>query len=412
MSQCFRNISNKFTTVNSLLNTRKHVTQLDKELPHRVKPSTFLEEFLNTRSITSSTTDCSNYKLQSSAASSLGLLNTCDAWRDACEREEEVARKSQLHGNCKTPVSLNPVISSMKRYKISPDDIVATGNRWNDPNSWLAYEIESSEKTYTRFSNGMALLKTNESILSEYEKKMILLADSKLNLQGTETPKQQSPNTGGSPSNEQLQLIFNALRDQLPKIFYTSLDYSIYHRDIEFINNIRGTVTRGVVPYTKQVILLKTMGNLKFASVNFDILKMTLDPEDNSIKVRWRINGFSGLRAFVTFWKVKVWNLKETTENEIWYDGFSTFYVNGEGLVYKHVADKVMPDRNETPVTKDPSGVAAKLALFLGLLVPGEMIPQMYLLRPVSRRYGSLLRKLRGDTQYVATNLLPLEKVK
>jgi len=24
-----------------------------------------------------------------------------------------------------------------------------------------------------------------------------------------------------------------------------------------------------------------------------------------------------------------------------WYDGFSTFYVGGDGLVYRHVADKV-----------------------------------------------------------------------
>jgi hypothetical protein len=24
-----------------------------------------------------------------------------------------------------------------------------------------------------------------------------------------------------------------------------------------------------------------------------------------------------------------------------WYDGFSTFYIGGDGLVYRHVADKV-----------------------------------------------------------------------
>jgi hypothetical protein len=27
-----------------------------------------------------------------------------------------------------------------------------------------------------------------------------------------------------------------------------------------------------------------------------------------------------------------------------WYDGFSTFYVGGDGLVYRHVADKVLSD--------------------------------------------------------------------
>ncbi|XP_046423211.1 uncharacterized protein LOC124181072 [Neodiprion fabricii] len=413
MSQCFRNISNKFTTVNSLLNTRKHVTQFDKELPHRVKPSTFLEEFLNTRSITSRAADCPNYKPQSPVASSLELLNTCDAWRDACQKDEEVERKSQFHRNCKTPVSLSSISSSTTRYKMSPNDVVTVGNRWNDSNSLLKYEIESLEKTYTRLSSGITLLKTNESILSEYEKRMILLSDSKLNLEETGATKQQSPNTDGRPNDEQLQHVFNNLRQELPKLFHSSMDFTVYHSDLQFVNNIRGTVTRGLVRYVKQVILIRTIGNMRFACVNFEILKMTIDPEDNSIKVRWRISGFSGIRTFITFWKIKLWNIKETIDQqEIWYDGFSTFYVNGEGLIYKHVADKMMPDRDVTPITKDSSAVATKLALFLGLLVPGETIPEMYLLRPLSRRHDSLLRKLQGDTEHLATNLLPLEKLK
>lgn len=37
-----------------------------------------------------------------------------------------------------------------------------------------------------------------------------------------------------------------------------------------------------------------------------------------------------------------------------WLDGFSTFYVNDEGLVVRHIADKVMPDEDKhlNPIEK------------------------------------------------------------
>ena len=48
----------------------------------------------------------------------------------------------------------------------------------------------------------------------------------------------------------------------------------------------------------------------------------------------------------VQFWKIKLWNWKGVKDQmESWYDGFSTFYVGGDGLVYKHVADSVSAHR-------------------------------------------------------------------
>ena len=55
-----------------------------------------------------------------------------------------------------------------------------------------------------------------------------------------------------------------------------------------------------------------------------------------------------------------------------WYDGFSTFYVDGNGAVVKHVADKMMPNQDTEITEKDKTGIAAKLALFLSLLAPRD----------------------------------------
>lgn len=49
-----------------------------------------------------------------------------------------------------------------------------------------------------------------------------------------------------------------------------------------------------------------------------------------------------------------------------WYDGFSTFYLNNDGKIFKHIVDKTMPDQNIEEKIKMP--VEAKLALFIALL--------------------------------------------
>lgn len=50
-----------------------------------------------------------------------------------------------------------------------------------------------------------------------------------------------------------------------------------------------------------------------------------------------------------------------------WIDGFSILSVGGDGLIYKHVCDKLIPDdRKETSTSK--AGLAMKLGIALGLI--------------------------------------------
>lgn len=174
------------------------------------------------------------------------------------------------------------------------------------------------------------------------------------------------------PPPEKLDYIYRSLAESLPKLFIQPMDYSIYHPEIVFENNIRGTRTVGLYPYVKQIALLRTIGHLKYAYVKLEILKITQHSEDSSVKVRWRIRGISGLKVMFLFWKYRLWNFKEMFDKtESWYDGFSTFYVNGEGQIIKHVADKMMPDSDRETVDGRTSITqldAAKLALIVGII--------------------------------------------
>uniref|UniRef100_A0A182N0F9 Uncharacterized protein n=1 Tax=Anopheles dirus TaxID=7168 RepID=A0A182N0F9_9DIPT len=169
------------------------------------------------------------------------------------------------------------------------------------------------------------------------------------------------------PSEEQLQRVYHVLSQTLPKLFVQPLDYSIYSPNLIFENNIRGMRTEGLYHYVKQIALLRTVGHLKYAYVTFEILKITKHPEDGTVRVRWRIRGISALKVMLQFWKYKLWKLKEIFDGqEAWYDGFSVLYVGSDGLVSKHVVDKIMPD-DDTVKVAPKSIVSPKLALVVGL---------------------------------------------
>lgn len=83
------------------------------------------------------------------------------------------------------------------------------------------------------------------------------------------------------------------------------------------------------------------------------------------------------------FWKYKLWELKKAfQEQESWYVGFSTFYVGADGLIYKHVADKMMPDDDKvmqsvTDKIISPKLGAAAMCVGLGneLMLLGQLPP-------------------------------------
>ncbi|CAG9770368.1 unnamed protein product [Ceutorhynchus assimilis] len=176
-----------------------------------------------------------------------------------------------------------------------------------------------------------------------------------------------SPEPGGKPSPEKLLQVYTILGESLPNLFVQPMDYTIYHDNIIFEDNIRNIRTEGLYNYVKQVALLRTVGHFKFAYVKFEILKITQHPEDGTVRIRWTIRGISALKVMFHFWKVKVWKYREMINHTVqWHDGYSTFYINSDGKIVKHVADKMMPDSDRTVVP--PVLGNAKLAMMLAVI--------------------------------------------
>ncbi|XP_064099277.1 uncharacterized protein LOC135210323 isoform X2 [Macrobrachium nipponense] len=319
--------------------------------------------------------------------------------------------------------------SSIKTFRLPPDSLwYPRGSRHQGTDivcSVLYSELEN--EVFEKFMEPINV-KTNTAVLhsekrdvetrvsegcafdvSDFMKDVCRAKDSELmcNVPNVNSPKSNKLQPSDKPSMEQLSRVYNVLAETLPKLFVQPLDYRIYAQQIVFENRIRGKVTVGLIPYVKQVALLRTVGHLKFAFVKFEILKITKHPEDGTIRVRWQIRGISGLKAMVQFWKIKLWNWKTVQDQmESWYDGYSTFFVGGDGLVYKHIADSMMPDEEHTVIEKGP--LAAKLAALLGLAHRPNLGDAS---SPLPFDLSSLSMMHKEDEETYSQLMLPLERI-
>ncbi|XP_076654397.1 uncharacterized protein LOC143359910 [Halictus rubicundus] len=365
MSLCLRNIPNKFTP---FVNTRKQVTKIDRRLPKHVKTSSFLEEFLNIPAATTTYTAINHGRISLNPVphllgqySPVTYFDVHTEWSNTLDKKfnynkqqstwMQEQRKTNIHTvNKDNAITVNEFAFNNNSQRVEP----------NTDHS-RSYMNKSCLSHNERLSVNRDLV--NQSCLKEQS---ILHTKPVPNVQNADD---KQPSDDRKPTETQLKNIFNTLREDLPDVFARTINYTIYTEDMIFINNFKGTVITGIHNYLKQVLWLRLLGHLKFAYVKLEILKITMHPEDSSIKVRWRIVGISGTRVFLTFWMIKAWDIKNHTKHssEGWYDGFSTFYVNNNGKVFKHVADKMMPDQSNL-MEKLKTPVAAKLALFLPLL--------------------------------------------
>ncbi|XP_034948324.1 uncharacterized protein C6orf136 homolog [Chelonus insularis] len=177
----------------------------------------------------------------------------------------------------------------------------------------------------------------------------------KLNRPASNEDNSSEKKTDG-PTKEQLEFIYRTLEHDLPKFFVTAHNYNIYSPHLEFVNNFKGEVSHGLPAYIKQTLWIKIAGHLCYVYVKFEVLKITKHPEDNTVRVRWRICGLSTWQALSNFYRM----MRNLDRKETWYDGFSTFFVGSDGKVFKHIADKMMPD-NDPVQDKEKTNIAAKL---------------------------------------------------
>lgn len=124
--------------------------------------------------------------------------------------------------------------------------------------------------------------------------------------------------TNGEALPPQIQRVIDILQQDLPTLFQQDINTDIYTPDILFedpISRFKGKLNYRIIFWT-----LRFHGQLFFTQLYFDVHQIQyLLPE--TLRVDWTVRG-----------KLRVpWNA------EINFNGYSTYTLNSQGLIYHHV---------------------------------------------------------------------------
>ncbi|KAM6958806.1 uncharacterized protein C6orf136 homolog [Aplochiton taeniatus] len=162
-----------------------------------------------------------------------------------------------------------------------------------------------------------------------------------------------------SEDQERLALVYEKLRTDLPGFFFRGHDYTMYAGDVEFINGLLNTKTRGRVLYQVTLSMWRLLCLCYYAEARLEILKLTRHAEDGTVKARWRIKGLPFHSVLLRFYR------KDKTHLYRSFDAFSTFYVGRDGLIHRHKVEKVM--QVQPPVLPRVTSLLAGMLVALGV---------------------------------------------
>ena len=92
----------------------------------------------------------------------------------------------------------------------------------------------------------------------------------------------------------------------------------------------------GINKLVSKISLIRIYHSLVYSQNIMNVLGIAKVPEDDLVKVRWRIVSKGKSLIFLQFWRVN-----EMRKKEYWNDGIVYFYLNKRGKVRKVTIDKV-----------------------------------------------------------------------
>lgn len=148
------------------------------------------------------------------------------------------------------------------------------------------------------------------------------------------------------PTREQLNEMMTYFLAQAPLLFTQSgWSYRKCSYKVIFENEILGTETTSLNSYVFQVNFMKNLTKFVLSNPEFDILQMHRGIADGTVHVRWQVQGVPRY--------VKPFSMLGLLDERAFYrylDGYSVFYINSDGLYYRHVLTKMTPLRGGNPL--------------------------------------------------------------
>uniref|UniRef100_A0A1I7YTH4 DUF535 domain-containing protein n=1 Tax=Steinernema glaseri TaxID=37863 RepID=A0A1I7YTH4_9BILA len=164
------------------------------------------------------------------------------------------------------------------------------------------------------------------------------------------------------PEMFQLKHVQARLEHTVPLMFRERLDYTFYRKDVIVDNQIINVQRQGIYQIMGHLSTFSVLGQVFFPHIEMSVLSILPILDDGTVRLRWRIHYLSFFRALnlLNFkYDYRIKNLK-------WYDGYSVFHVDGNGLVSKFTIQRTMPDDSYQREKTTAQKIAEKIGVLPG----------------------------------------------
>uniref|UniRef100_A0AC35TR62 Uncharacterized protein n=1 Tax=Rhabditophanes sp. KR3021 TaxID=114890 RepID=A0AC35TR62_9BILA len=150
-----------------------------------------------------------------------------------------------------------------------------------------------------------------------------------------------APNLDQKPEIFQLEHVKFRLLETTPLMFRTKLDFTFYHKRVLLQDHIFQRERVGLSSVMSHLSLINVAGQYLFPHIHTEVISIIPLIEDGTVRLRWRVCYINWTSLLLNF---KYFNSDYRMKNLKWYDGYSVFKVDGDGLVYHVTLQKLMPD--------------------------------------------------------------------
>jgi len=155
------------------------------------------------------------------------------------------------------------------------------------------------------------------------------------------------------PSQSELIEAQAYLCDYTTNFFIMTLDQERYHQNMILDNRINGNIVQGFKYYNGYMGLVKLYGLCRFVTVSSRVCATTINEEEQSVTIHFRFFGLGFIEAALKFFPKQLYKKDNALkEQRIWLEAVSTYYLDSEGKIIRHIVDD--KDIDHDRVVKNP----------------------------------------------------------
>ena len=118
-------------------------------------------------------------------------------------------------------------------------------------------------------------------------------------------------------------------------------------------NRINGSVVQGLKYYNGYLGFVKLYGISRFVSVSSRVCNTYINEEQQSVTVHFRFFGLGFIETVLKFIPKQLYHKENALkEQRIWLEAVSTYYLDGDGKIVRHIVDD--KDIDHDRVMKNP----------------------------------------------------------